>query len=228
MSDATESPNVPRRGFLERVAAASMAVGLGGALPARLRAEPAVRALDFAARSPEAWPPVQGRHKQIFDAVSVNNGFSMVFASVFLDTNNKASGIKDSDLGAVIVLRHEAIPIGFTDAVWTKYKFGELGLKDPATKQPAERNFYYHSREGDVILPGASVDALMGRGVIFGLCNVALGVLSSQRGKAIGVDAATARKDFEAGLIPGITILPSGVWGVNRAQEKGCSYCYAE
>jgi hypothetical protein len=26
-------------------------------------------------------------------------------------------------------------------------------------------------------------------------------------------------------VIPGITLIPSGTWGVNRAQEAGCSYC---
>jgi hypothetical protein len=25
--------------------------------------------------------------------------------------------------------------------------------------------------------------------------------------------------------VPGITIVPSGTWGVNRAQEAGCTYC---
>jgi hypothetical protein len=26
-------------------------------------------------------------------------------------------------------------------------------------------------------------------------------------------------------LIPGVTVIPSGTWGVNRAQEAGCTYC---
>jgi hypothetical protein len=26
-------------------------------------------------------------------------------------------------------------------------------------------------------------------------------------------------------VIPGVTIIPSGTWGVNRAQEVGCTYC---
>jgi len=41
------------------------------------------------------------------------------------------------------------------------------------------------------------------------------------------VDKDTAKKEWTAGVVPGVTILPSGVWGVNRAQEKGCTYCYA-
>jgi len=28
-----------------------------------------------------------------------------------------------------------------------------------------------------------------------------------------------------ANVIPGITLIPSGTWGLNRAQEHGCTYC---
>jgi hypothetical protein len=27
--------------------------------------------------------------------------------------------------------------------------------------------------------------------------------------------------------LPGIKIVPAGIWALNRAQEKGCSYCFA-
>jgi intracellular sulfur oxidation DsrE/DsrF family protein len=33
--------------------------------------------------------------------------------------------------------------------------------------------------------------------------------------------------DSKAGLLPGIQIVPSGVWAVGRAQEHGCQYCFA-
>jgi hypothetical protein len=40
-----------------------------------------------------------------------------------------------------------------------------------------------------------------------------------------GVSAEQAAKEWTANVIPGITIIPSGTWGVNRAQEGGCTYC---
>jgi hypothetical protein len=40
-----------------------------------------------------------------------------------------------------------------------------------------------------------------------------------------GVSAEEAAKEWTAAVIPGITIIPSGTWGVNRAQEAGCTYC---
>jgi intracellular sulfur oxidation DsrE/DsrF family protein len=37
--------------------------------------------------------------------------------------------------------------------------------------------------------------------------------------------AEEAAKEFTASIIPGITVIPSGVRGVNRAQKAGCTYC---
>jgi|SRR6185312_1715808 len=233
MRDIDSLGNVPRRGFLERLAAVSLAAGVAGALPRTLRAEPVPARAPSAGggRGPssvEDWPDVKGKHKQIFDGTAVNDGMPLIFPTVFMNTNNEASGVKDGDLGAVVVLRHAGIPIAFTDAIWEKYKLGEaFGIKDPATKQPALRNPFYHSKPGDILLPDAEIEHLQSRGGIIGVCNVALTIWSGMRGQAIGVDKDTAKKEWVAGLVPGVTILPSGVWGVNRAQEKGCTYCYA-
>jgi hypothetical protein len=40
-----------------------------------------------------------------------------------------------------------------------------------------------------------------------------------------GVSAADAAKEWAANVVPGVTVIPSGTWGVNRAQEGGCTYC---
>ena len=37
--------------------------------------------------------------------------------------------------------------------------------------------------------------------------------------------AEEAAKEWAANIIPGITVIPSGTWGLNRAQEHGCTYC---
>ena len=63
------------------------------------------------------------------------------------------------------------------------------------------------------------------RGVIFGACNVALQVQSAMLAGNAGVTAADAAKEWAANVVPGITVVPSGTWGVNRAQEAGCTYC---
>lgn len=217
------SSATPRREFLGKVAAASIALGLGGALPQRLNA-----AVDAAAPDVEKWPDVHGKHRQMYDAVSWNHGLSLVWAMIFLDTNKASSNLDDKDLSAVVVMRHEGVVLAFTDPIWKKYKLGEaFKIDDPATKAPAERNPFFHAKDGELMFPGMDIAKLMDRGVTFGACNVALTVYSGMRADALGIDKDTAKKEWTAGLIPGFTLLPSGVWGVNRAQEHGCSYCYA-
>ena len=70
-----------------------------------------------------------------------------------------------------------------------------------------------------------AVDRLLASGVIIGACNIALTVLSKKMAGNAGVSAVDAAKEWTANVVPGITIIPSGTWGVNRAQEAGCSYC---
>ena len=76
-------------------------------------------------------------------------------------------------------------------------------------------------------MAGMSIDRLQTRGAIFTVCNVALTVLASLTSKSAGVAPEVAKQAWIAGLIPGMTIVPSGVFAVNRAQEKGCTYCAA-
>jgi hypothetical protein len=51
-------------------------------------------------------------------------------------------------------------------------------------------------------------------------------VLSGKVAAAANVSADEAKKDWAAGLVSGTTLVPVGVLAVNRAQEKGCTYCY--
>ncbi len=218
-----------RRGFLARLAAGSVALGLS-AIPSQLRAATAGQSLGNArGSSPDDWlAGVKGKHRQVLDAVSVNNGMSLVWSMVFLNTHNQASKLADKDLSAVTVLRHEAIPIAYTDEIWKKYKLGEaFDVTDPVTKKPAERNPFFHPGKGELLLPGMEVETLLSRGVIFGVCNLATTVYSGMRADAIGVPKEEAYKEWVGALIPGMTLVPSGIWAVNNSQEHGCSYAYA-
>jgi hypothetical protein len=70
-----------------------------------------------------------------------------------------------------------------------------------------------------------AIDRLLERGVVFGASNIALQIQSKMLAGNAGVTAEEAAKEWAANVIPGITIVPSGTWGVNRAQEAGCTYC---
>ena len=152
------------------------------------------------------------------DAYEVNARNPLAFAYTFLNPNKSAT--------AVVVLRHGAFPIALGDVMWEKYKIGEsLKIIDPETKAPAIKNPFLHPKAGVLVLDDMALDRLLEKGVVFEACNVALQVQSKMLAGNAGVSAEEAAKEWAANVIPGVTIIPSGTWGANRAQEVGCSYC---
>lgn len=212
-----------RRGFLGTMAAAA-AAGLASLTPLRAEAETAPRSA--ADPSFEAWlNRITGKqHKMVFDAPEVNGGMPVVWPRVWLNTNNDNYGTTDAQNSAVVILRHASIPLAMVDALWAKYHLGEVfSLKDGDA--PAMRNTF--AKPLPLPLPGTGVEELLAKGVMFGVCNVALTIYSGAVAQKMGLDAATVKAEWVAGLIPGCQVVPSGVLAVSRTQEKGCNYCFA-
>lgn len=205
-----------RRGLFARLGAAT-ALGLAGLVPAPLSAQ-----AETAKSDGLNWPgKLKGRHRQVFDAYEVNAGYPLAFAYTFL-APNAAPGAAT----AVIILRHIALTIALNSRIWEKYKIGEsLKIIDPETKAPAMKNPFLHPKPGVLLVDDMAVDRLLAKGSVFGACHVALTVLSKKLASNAGVSVDDAAKEWAANVVPGITVVPSGTWGLNRAQEAGCTYC---
>ena len=117
--------------------------------------------------------------------------------------------------------------------LWEKYKFGEFfKIDDPKTKAPSVRNMFWQPGPDDFQVPGIGpvaigINDLQASGVMFCACNMAITVLSTVVAQHMKLDAEEVKKDWVAGILPGIQVVPSGVWAVGRAQEHGCAYCFA-
>jgi hypothetical protein len=212
MRDLDQATDVtPRRSFFGRIAAMS-ALGLFGL------ATTAVRAQTGPAEGPD-WPgTLKGRHKQLFDVYDINEGFPLGFANNFLTPNESAT--------AVLIFRHKGLPYALNSAMWEKYKVGEtFKISDPETKAPAVKNPYFQPKPGVLNNADMALDRLVAKGTVIGACAVALRGQSRRLASNAGVSPDDALKEWTANLIPGVTVIPSGTWGVNRAQEAGCSYC---
>jgi hypothetical protein len=205
---------MPRRGFFGRLAGAMVLAGFATA---------PVRAESTAAPSDGAdWPGVlKGRHRQVVDAYDANAGFPLAFAYTFLAPHGPSAIAT-----AVVVLRHGAFPIALGNEMWGKYRIGEaFKILDPETKAPAVKNPFLHPKPGVLLVDDMAVDRLLANGTVIGACNVALQVQSKTLAGNAGMSADDAGREWAANVVPGITIIPSGTWGVNRAQEAGCTYC---
>jgi len=180
----------------------------------------------------EWFKKVKGKHRIVFDVTKPNEVMPFAWPKVFLLTNEK-TGTPAKENSVVVVLRHDGIPYAFEDRVWEKYKFGEVfKADDPKTKAASLRNPFWKPKEGDFAIPGIGnvqigINELQSDGVMFCVCDMAMTVFSAAVAKGMNMDAAAVKKDWVAGLLPGIQVVPSGVWAVGRAQEHGCAYCYA-
>ena len=214
-----------RRAFLGKLVAGAAALGFTS-LVSPLQAKAA--AINEGSSEADRWfNKVKGKHRIVFDATNHHDGFPLAWSRVFLATNNE-TGTADDDLGVVVILRHDAIALALEDRLWDKYKLGEVfKIQDSATKAASVRNMYWNPKPGELHFPDMSVDQLQKRGVMFCVCEMAVTVYSSIVAKNMKLEAADVKKDWLKGVLPGIQLVPSGVWAVSRAQEKGCGYCFA-
>ena len=232
MEDKILKQTTHRRDFLGTIAASAAAMGLATlAAPAKLAAQ-----TNHNYKEPgdaDAWfSQLKGKHKIVFDVTEPNDVLPFAWPKVFLLTN-MATGTPEKENNAVVIFRHGGIPFAFEDRIWEKYKFGEMfKFNDPATKAPATRNAFWKPKPGAFQVPGLGsvdigIDQLQSSGVMFCVCDVAMTVYSAVAGGMIKQDPAEVKKDWMSGLLPGVQVVPSGVWAVGRAQEHGCAYCFA-
>ena len=71
------------------------------------------------------------------------------------------------------------------------------------------------------------ITELQASGVMFCVCNAAMTVYSAVLADKMNMNAADVLKEWTSELIPGIQVVPSGVWALGRAQEHGCKYIFA-
>ncbi|WP_431213094.1 hypothetical protein ACQ86N_46965 [Puia sp. P3] len=230
-------PNTTRREFFGKLAGTAALVG-GGAAAFPLAAHANTPdhtgvGLADAYADPDAWfKNMKGKHRIVFDCPAPKELMTFAWPKVFLLTNS-GTGTPETDCNVVVVLRHEAIPYAMGDDLWAKYKFGEMfKINDVRTKAPATRNPFWKCKPDDYKIPGIGavdigIDNLQNSGVMFCVCDMAMTVYSAVAAMGSNQDAQAVKNEWLAGVLPGVQPMPSGVWAVGRAQEHGCTYCFA-
>ncbi|MEP6793642.1 MAG: hypothetical protein ABJB16_04900, partial [Saprospiraceae bacterium] len=183
---------------------------------------------------------VKGTHRVVYDATHPNEVLPFAWPKVFLLTN-AATGSPESDCGVVVVLRHDAIGYAFNDKTWAKYNFGDVFkaqdvghgfMAADAATATKTRNPFNKTKLGDFAVPGfgaipIGIGELQASGVMFCVCHAAMTVYSAALAGGMGMKAEDLLAEWEANVLPGIQIVPSGVWALGRAQEHGCGYIFA-
>lgn len=219
-----------RRDFLRQLTIATAAVG-GGAIVSPLGAEELGRVTDSLTASSAAWDMSwveqieRAKYKAVFDSTSLSDGAALDLAS---DIQGAFKDVYGSDDVArmVIVMRQLGQVMAFNDDMWNRYAIGEeRKTNDPVTKQPARRNPYAKAMPGEPDWAVASkLDALHARGAVFLVCNRASMNWAAGAAQKSGKDVEQVRADVRSNLVPGATLMPTGVFALVRAQNAGCAY----
>jgi intracellular sulfur oxidation DsrE/DsrF family protein len=221
-----------RRGFLGSIATGAAAMGIASLSPLQqLQANPETSQISNPGDPEKLFKDLNGKHRIVFDVVEPVWMLPFAWPRVFLLTN-MATGTPEKENSIVVVLRHAAIPYAFEDRLWDKYKFADLFKVKNEEGQPVTKNAFWKPAPGTFNVPGFGVvplgiNELQDSGVKFVVCGAAMTVYSAAHAMQNNLNATDVRKDWESGVLPGITIVPSGVWAVGRAQENKCAYCYA-
>ena len=223
-----------RRKFLGTLTVSAAAMGIAGIItPLQQAHAGSATAGNSTSSDAEEWfKKIKGKHRIVFDVTRPHEILPFAWPRVFLMTN-EITGTLAKDCSVVVVLRHDAIPYSFQNELWAKYNLGEVfKADDPATKKPATRNPFWKPAKGDYKVPGIGevaigINELQESGVMFCVCDAAMTVYSAALAENLKLNPAELKKEWVAGLLPGIQPVPSGVWAIGRAQENGCSYCFA-
>lgn len=222
-----------RRSFLGKLATGAAAVSLSTITPS-LSAFGSETNFDQKVYGDpeEIFKKITGKHRIVFDSPHPHEVFPFAWPRVFLLTN-EATGSPNKDVSVMVVLRHSSIGYAMDDKVWAKYELGKVfEANDPETKTSALRNPFWKPKPGAFKFPGIGevmigVNQLQDSGVLFVVCAAAINVYSAAIAAGANLKHEDVKKDFMDALLPGIQPVPSGVWALGRAQEKGCGYIFA-
>jgi intracellular sulfur oxidation DsrE/DsrF family protein len=225
--------NISRRSFVS-AAAAGMA-SLAG--PSVVQAERIYHTRDWQMPQFSALLKAKYEIKQMFDITAIDEGSAFDHMTNSLNGLHFGFGLPYEKIKIVAAIRSKATVMNFNDAMWEKYKIGEMSkTDDPKTKKPAVRNPFYASDYGSPAKypstdpndeksfeEDGSIQALQQRGVQLLACHMAIGAMA---GATISRLKLTVSKDelvdeLQKNLVPGVIVVPSMVSAIPMLQTKG-------
>ncbi len=176
---------------------------------------------------------ITGKHKVVLDVPEVDSAFGVWRASFWVQQYSEALGVAAKDSTSVLVVRHNGIVLAMNQSFWDQYGIGKTkNVIHPITEKPTNRNpALLSSKNAEDELPPMfddwALDKFIARGGIALGCSLALDACSQMIAGKDKIPTDAARKKAESFLLPGVAIVPSGVFAVIRAQEAGCAYIRA-
>jgi hypothetical protein len=148
---------------------------------------------------------LKAKNRAVFDSPDLNGGNAFDNAQTFMAGYHDVYGGGDADTQAVIILRSRGVHMAFADDIWTKYGLAQQ-LRTMGSGNPFAR----------------AVASLHGRGAIFLACNLATRYYATEMAGRASADAGAVYSELKEKLLPGVVLMPSGIFALVRAQQAGC------
>lgn len=166
------------------------------------------------------------KHKAIFDCTEIESGYGVWRASIWEAQYQSTLAAKPAEIKTVLILRHNGVAMALKQEWWDRLEIGNTAqVKHPLTEQPTNLNPALITAGVPPI--AGDLTKFIARGGIVLACNLALQEYVAKISARDGVDQAEAQRRATAGLVPGITLQPSGVFAAVKAGEEGCVYVKA-
>ena len=164
--------------------------------------------------------------RAMFDWPSLGSAEDSIFLQIagrYLDNCAAAYPAGSYTAIAVMNIRTSAIAAAMTDDAWARYSLGtEYKVIDSATKADAIRNPFWIRTP--VIQGNPPLQDLVQRGAIILVCDFAMGHLATRLAAKSNQDADVVHQDLRRSLVPSAYAVPSGIFGLAKAQNAGCAF----
>ncbi|MEO5511009.1 MAG: hypothetical protein ABIV28_02695 [Longimicrobiales bacterium] len=220
---------IPRREFLGIAGATGLLAATGNPLSAEAPERPLTNGERHPAPVSATWDmgwvdKVNGKQRAIFDSPGVSDGAALFRAVMWMNQHKEVYGTPRTDMSAVVVFRHEGIVLAMKSEYWKTYKVGkEMKMKDEKGKDVV-KNPIEGPTDGAESKSPYNIPGFIAAGGIVLACNLAFGGLVAEVRQKEKLTREQADAKVRALLIPGVQLMPSGVFAALRAQEAGCNY----
>jgi len=159
----------------------------------------------------------------VFDSISADGlETNRRYASNFFLANKTGYGLENHDVGVILILRHNATPCGYNDAMWAKYGSvfaPEMKVVDPKTQKAPAVN--------PANADGETLDSLSGQGAHFAVCAMATRRFASMIARSTGGTTDAIVDELGKNLVRIAHLTPAGIVALGRAQERGYAFGFA-
>lgn len=177
---------------------------------------------------------VNGKARAVFDITTTENNGGWGRVTMWREQALEVYG-KARNVSTVAVIRHAGIPLAMNDAYWAEHRLAAGGrgrgiAPDSAAAAGAPmRNPVASPKPGATDEQrAATIDGFLAAGGIVLACNLAFTrLVVPQIGRSTQLTGAALDAKAREYLIPGVILMPSGVFALIAAQQAGCGMCAA-